>query len=141
MTPIPQTPDQIRIKVRQRFETMGREAFRAQLATMDSYSAERLSDPQRLIRAAEVVESTGIPLSVWKTRPKVGAISPPNLQKVLLLPPRAQIYERCDQRQRDIFIRGGIREAEEILKLDLDPSLPAMKALGLPYIMEYLNRQ
>ena len=139
LTPIPQTPDQIRIEVRQRFATMGREAFRAQLATRDPCSAERFNDPQRLIRAAEVVESTGVPLSIWKTRPKVGAISPPNLQKVLLLPPRTQIYERCDQRQRNIVIGGGIREAEEILKLSLDPSLPAMKALGLPYIMEYLK--
>ena len=67
---IPAVPVDIRSRVQARRDEIGAEAFFAELRTRDPESAARLraSDTQRTLRAYEVFEATGRPLSSWQQR-------------------------------------------------------------------------
>jgi tRNA dimethylallyltransferase len=67
LSPIPDIPDDIRADVRAR----KREDVYADLQTRDPVMAARLKpgDTQRILRAMEVLESTGESLSVWQSIP------------------------------------------------------------------------
>ncbi|MEM7269417.1 MAG: tRNA dimethylallyltransferase, partial [Pseudomonadota bacterium] len=49
------------------------------------------------------------------------------------------LYERCDRRFELMLEQGALEEAEEMMARDLDPLLPAMKALGAPELFAYLR--
>ena len=54
---------------------------------------------------------------------------------------RAELYRRCDLRVDAMIAAGAIAEARSIAGLDLDPKLPAMRAVGLrPFIENALGR-
>src|SRR4051812_44828292 len=68
LSPIPDVPDEVRAAVRTRFEKVGRETFFAELTARDPETAANLraSDTQRILRAADVLEATGVSLSEWR---------------------------------------------------------------------------
>ncbi|NBB82490.1 MAG: tRNA (adenosine(37)-N6)-dimethylallyltransferase MiaA, partial [Alphaproteobacteria bacterium] len=108
--------------------------FRAELADRDPETAARLSDNdrQRLIRAAEVVAATGRPIAEWQRGRTL--TPPPGLafDVIALIPPRPALYAACDGRFEVMMATGAVEEVEALDALGLDPSLPAMKALGVP---------
>src|SRR5882672_1584654 len=110
LSPIPSVPPEVRASVRQRFETLGREAFFADFAARDPATAANLkvSDTQRLMRAARFVVS----------------------------PPREILSERIDRRFTAMVHNGALAEASVLQ--GLDASLPAAKALGLPQLWRHL---
>ena len=95
-------------------------------------------DSQRLIRAWEVLQDTGQPLSTWQERP---AEPPEDIDffTITVLPERASLYRSCDGRFEKMLERGALQEVEALMALDLDPALPAMKALGVPQLIEFIN--
>ncbi|MGI9400854.1 MAG: tRNA (adenosine(37)-N6)-dimethylallyltransferase MiaA, partial [Rhizobiaceae bacterium] len=105
-----------------------------ELARRDKAGAEKLrpSDIQRLVRALEVFDNTGIPLSQWQKR----RLEPPvledvNLLKVIVEPPRAELHKRIAGRFDAMIEAGAIQEVEKLLSLELADELPAMKAIGV----------
>jgi len=72
LSPVPTANLEARAKATTLYDEMGGEAFRDALALRDPIIATRLmaGDRQRLIRAWEVVEATGTPLSAWQALPK-----------------------------------------------------------------------
>ena len=53
--------------------------------------------------------------------------------------PRDWLRDRCDQRLVEMFDGGAIDEAEALLARNLDPDLPAMRAIGVPQIAAFLR--
>ena len=119
----------------------GNDIIHARLAEQDPEMAEKLNvgDTQRLLRALEVVEQTGIPLGTWhKKAPEGPVLSCPRLW-LALTPDREWLYERCNRRLDQMIRDGGaIEEVKAVLARNLDPALPAMKALGVPEIADFL---
>ena len=119
------------------------------LPTADAYNALQREDPARgallaprdsarIARALEVVRSTGRPLGDWQ-RELTGGIGPSvTLHPVVLLPPRDWLYARCDQRFAQMLERGALVEVEALLARQLDPDLPAMRAIGVTEIATLL---
>lgn len=140
LSPIPDIPDAVRTEARALFEQMGNDAFHALLATKDPVIAERLhpGNSQRLVRAWEVVQATGRPLSDWQDEPAEGVLDAA-FYTVAITPERQALYEGCDRRFRLMIEQGALEEVEAILALNLDPALPAMKALGVPELGAYLQ--
>ena len=68
LSPVPEIHAQLRVEARQTFEQMGPEKFHALLAERDPVMAARLApgDGQRVVRAYEVIESTGVSLAEWQ---------------------------------------------------------------------------
>jgi tRNA dimethylallyltransferase len=57
---------------------------------------------------------------------------------IALLPERDRLYTACDGRFRSMVAAGALDEARAITALGLDPSLPAMKVLGLRELAAHL---
>ncbi len=67
LAPVPDIPAEIREHWREQAETLGAEGLYRKLALLDPAMAMRLrpSDPQRVVRALEVIEATGVSLAEW----------------------------------------------------------------------------
>jgi tRNA dimethylallyltransferase len=126
-----------------------REAVRA-LPVADAYAALQTKDPvraaalnpgdtTRIARALEVVRSTGKPLAYWQEQREGGIADQITLHPAVLLPPREEIYRRCDARFTRMLDEGAIREVEALLACNLDPALPVMRAIGVPEIAALLR--
>ena len=143
IAPIPEVPPETRAKAQARRRTIGDVAFHNELATRDPEIAARLhpGDSQRVLRAWEVVEATGRPLSDWQ---RELAPAPENRFRVIVLePPREELYRDCDSRFLDMLDAGALDEVHMLgVRADaerLDPALPIFKALGYRPLAEYLN--
>ena len=139
LAPVPAVPAEVRAAARARHARLGAEAFRAELAGRDPASAARLApgDTQRLLRAWEVVEATGTPLSLWQQVRHQGTLEGP-LAGFVLAPPRRQLYAACDARFAAMVEAGAVEEVAALEALGLDESLPAMKTLGVAELRRYL---
>jgi tRNA dimethylallyltransferase len=138
---LPAVSPTVRERVRRELETVGHEAFHARLAERDPEFARRvpLGDTQRLIRAAEVVEATGRPLSAWHKDPPDRDRDGLRFFELALLPERAALYEACDRRFLEMMASGVLEEVKRLLARGLDPGLPAMKAVGVAELCRYLQ--
>ena len=138
LSPIPAVPAEVRTQNRQRFETIGRDAFFAALAARDAATAAKLrpSDTQRVLRAADVLEATGRPLSAWQSMRGESPLGGLRLARFVLSPPREVLHQRIDTRLDAMAEQGVLDEVRALV--DLDPSLPAAKALGLPQFARHL---
>lgn len=138
LAPIPAVPASLRTRARALYDRMGEAAFRTALAARDPQSAAHIKpgDRQRLMRAWEVVEATGRPLSAWQALPGQHAVA--RFITVVFLPEREALYAACDGRFDHMMAQGGLEEARAIASRRLDPALPAMKAVGLRPLLRHV---
>jgi tRNA dimethylallyltransferase len=141
LSAVPPIPNEIREDVRARLERDGVEALHSELALRDPASAERLRprDRARIARALEVVEATGRSLTDWHREGLPPLLPQAQSSAMFLAPDRDHLYARIDARF-DAMLSGGARE--EVASLagrHLDPSLPAMKAHGVPALIRHLR--
>jgi tRNA dimethylallyltransferase len=95
-------------------------------------------DAQRLIRAWEIFESTGKPLSYFQNLPRQPLVE--NIAaRIIIEPPREKLYAQCDARAEAMMGEGAVEEVRTLVARKLDPSLPVMKALGVPEITAFLS--
>ena len=140
ISPIPDIDPAFRQEASAQFDAIGGAAFRKSLAEKDPVLAARLNDGdrQRLIRGMEVVLATGTPLSRLQDIPLEGKLNA-TFTTIAIMPPRDQLYDAINQRYPMMLADGGIEEAAQLMKRGLDPSLPLMKAVGLPPVFSYLR--
>lgn len=127
---VPDIPDAIRMKWR----GAGPEVdLHAELRRRDPEMAARLrpSDPQRLMRALEVIDATGRSLADWQRATGAGLIDPAETLRVVLAPERAALRERIARRLDAMVEAGAVAEAARFAARGLGPDLPASKALGV----------
>ncbi len=137
---IPDVPVEVRDTAEQAFEAEGEAAFRSRLSTLDPQAAQRIEtgDRQRLIRAMSVAEHTGRALSDWSadTTP---LLAPESWTGMVVGPDRAALYARCDRRVESMIANGALDEVQALRARNLDPTLPAMKAVGVRELSAYLG--
>ncbi len=128
---IPPIPPDIRDAARALLDAIGVEALHARLAARDPLTASKLraTDPQRVLRAFEVFETTGRPLAQWQAEPAEPILKTAKVAAFVLDPPRADLRARIAGRFEAMLDQGGLEEAQKLE--GLDPSLPAAKLLGL----------
>ncbi len=137
---IPPVPHAVRKQLAARRAMLGAEAFFAEFAARDPQTAQRLnpSDTQRVLRASEVLEATGRPLSEWQRDRAPVPLAGLNLARFVLSPPRSELHRRIDARFDRMLAAGALEEAARLK--GLDPSLPAAKILGLRELSSVLDR-
>jgi tRNA dimethylallyltransferase len=104
------------------------------LADPDYYAEVDINNPQRVIRALEVFESTGQPFSSF--RKADNNQRPFNIVKIALDMPREQLYNRINQRV-DMMIQQGL--LEEVKSLIPYRHLNALNTVGYTELFEHLD--
>jgi tRNA dimethylallyltransferase len=138
---VPPIPPQIRDDVRARLAGEGVEALHAELTQRDPVTAARLTprDRARVSRALEVVLATGRSLTQWHDDNTPASIDAARAAKIFLMPDRDELLRRIDVRFDAMMAAGAMDEVRTLAARNLDPSLPAMKAHGVPWLIRHLR--
>jgi tRNA dimethylallyltransferase len=142
LSPLPDIPAGIRNRWREIAENAAPGELYEELKQRDPQMAVRLEpgDTQRLTRALEVIEATGRSLLTWQQQPGK-ALLPTDTPRVVLAPPRPWLHARIAERFHLMVTSGAVEEAKALVARTLDPSLPAMKAIGVRELSEAASGQ
>jgi len=142
---LPGADPEIRAALTAEFEQQGGARLHAELAALDPVAAAKIhpNNPQRLLRALEVVRVTGRPLSAqWQELNRPGAVErlDAKVSVYAVLPDdRLKLHERIAQRF-DAMLAAGFEA--ELQRLQARPGfsreLPSMRAVGYRQGMAYL---
>ena len=142
LSPVPQIDEKVREKWRIAGQFISGPELHKELQRLDPEMARQLreSDRQRVTRALEVYESTGTSLLEWQKK-KGEPYFPRHVsfRKVLVMPERARLHERINLRFDLMIENGAMEEVKSLIARDLDPTLPVMKAIGVPHLASYLK--
>ena len=140
LAPVPDIPPEIRAHWRAEAERIGPAALHGALRARDPALAARLvpTDPQRIVRALEVIDATGVSLAEWQSGTAPAVLSPETVLKIIVAPERDTVYAAIDARFDRMLAEGALEEARALAELDLDPGLPAMRAHGVRELLGHL---
>lgn len=145
LSPIPDIDPAVRQAAEARYAEIGAAAFHEEVRALDPVSAARLKtgDTQRLQRAWQVARGTDKPLSAWNEMANVQpeALKDAHFLILALEPHRDALYAAIDRRFEAMVGDGALDEVKGVLEMGLEPSLPAMKAVGVPELAAYLRRE
>jgi tRNA dimethylallyltransferase len=138
---VPPIPASIRGRVRERLATEGVAPLYAELRRYDQEAAQRLmpGDRARVTRALEVVLATGRPLADWHRQGMPPSVDGAGAIKIFLTVERAELYRRISARFDVMLAEGALEEVRRLAARKLDPTLPAMKAHGVPWLIRHRN--
>jgi tRNA dimethylallyltransferase len=138
---VPPIPAAVRDDIRSRLGLYGVAALRAELEDLDPEMAQRLrvNDRNRISRALEVIKATGRSLSDWHREGLPPPFDISDAVKIFLKTERTALVERIEKRFGDMLAAGALDEVRALAARRLDPTLPAMKAHGVPWLIRHLN--
>jgi tRNA dimethylallyltransferase len=141
LSDIPPVPEAVRAAVRGKAEGRATPELHDELQARDPETAARLnaSDRQRILRALEVLDSTGRPLASFLSARAAPTLEPGEWAGLYLAPDRAEIGQRIDARFDAMLARGALDEVAALMKRRLDPALPVMRAHGVPRLIAHLE--
>ena len=140
---IPKIDEDIRTFWRREADRLGPGELHKVLQDKDPVMAQRLNsaDTQRVVRALEVVESTGRSLYLWQQETGPGLLDLSQTVPFVLQFERQVLYQRIDERFAQMVHQGGLEEVKALLGHGFDDGLPIMRALGVPELSNYLKGQ
>jgi tRNA dimethylallyltransferase len=141
LSPIPEVRADIREHWRAEAERRGASALHEDLARLDPIMATRLqpSDAQRIVRALEVLQSTGRSLAEWQMMRGKPVLEEPKTKRLVVGLDRAELHARADRRFESMIKSGAIEEVRALVDMQLDSGLPAMRAIGVTPISAVLD--
>ena len=127
-------------KLEEEADREGLDVLYRRLKQLDPETAQRLApaDRMRIIRALEVAESTGKPISAWQREtpsPSYQAL------RIGLNAPRPVLYERIEQRVDSMIEQGLVDEVKGLLARGYTEDLNSMQGLGYKQVVLYLKNQ
>ncbi len=149
----PPADERIRLRLHEEAERLGRDALHARLAQVDPTAASRLpvNDVRRVIRALEVWELTGQPLSAWQTQwrqdketrkqgdKETDPSAVPQSPCLWLDLPREELYDRINARVLRMFEAGLVEEVRALRRQPRPLSREAAQALGYKEVFAHLD--
>jgi len=143
---LPQLPNadpDLRVSLQHEMDEFGQAALHARLATLDPARAARIhpNDPQRIVRALEIITLTGRTASSYG---KQGASPLPyRVEKLALYPEnRAWLHDRIEERFHIMLTQGLLDEARALFaRTDLAPTLPSLRTVGYRQAGLYLSNK
>ncbi|MBQ1946462.1 MAG: tRNA (adenosine(37)-N6)-dimethylallyltransferase MiaA [Clostridia bacterium] len=129
----------IRQQLTEELSLIGPDALHDKLAQVDPASAARLhpNDTRRVIRAIEIYQLTGIPMSEHKT--PMDADSPYDFTLYAIDWPRHILHERINQRV-DIMMQDGLLdEVRSLVASGVSAQAQSMQGLGYKELLPVIN--
>lgn len=133
---LPKAKEGIRESLNKSYQDKGLSYIQSLLKELDPdyYNEVDTHNPQRIIRALEVVESTGIPFSNWRKNKKTTRDF--NVISIGLEMERALLYDRINQRVDSMMKEGLLKEAENLYPFK---HLPALQTVGYAELFDYFD--
>jgi len=127
---------QLRASLMERVEKEGISALRQDLKRLDpvSYSSIDIANIQRVVHALEITIGTGRPFSSFKTGKKKERNF--EIQKIGLIRPREELYDRINKRVDIMLEQGLLQEAQSLMAYR---NLPALNTVGYREMFQYLD--
>lgn len=140
LSPIPGIPQEVRAHWRAEAAEKGAAHVHAALAARDTDMAQRLApgDTQRIVRALEVLDATGLSLAEWQRMPRQPVLDLAATVPLVVDVERAELWRRIDARFVQMMQQGALDEVLQLEALGLDPTLPIMTALGVRPLLRHL---
>lgn len=137
---VPEVPAEAVTWAEARIAGMNREERGRLIAAEDPVMAARLKapDPQRVTRALAVLRATGRSLATFQDAPQSGLLDGWALEKIVLNPDRDVLRQRIAARFEAMLGQGAVEEVRALLARNLDPSLPALKAIGVSEVAGWM---
>ena len=126
---MPPSDRQIRERLQARLKSVGLASLTADLAKKDPVSYQRIDrdNPRRVLRALEVFEITGRPLSAFHTGPTDDSL---HAEIIVLNRARTDLYSRINLRTSKMIDEGLVEEVQVLLDAGISPDLQAMHTIG-----------
>ncbi len=141
LSDLPKADAAIRARLESELTTLGLPRLHERLTRLDPVAAGRIhaNDPQRTLRALEVIEITGRPLSELQAE-DAGAPLPYRVLKLVRAPQdRGLLHRRIEARFQSMLEAGFEAEVKRLLaRGDLSPELPSMRSVGYRQMLNYL---
>ncbi|MBE3592600.1 MAG: tRNA (adenosine(37)-N6)-dimethylallyltransferase MiaA [Thermoanaerobacter sp.] len=133
---------EFREKMKELANTYGSQYLYEKLKSVDPEAAKKIhsNDIRRIIRALEVYEFTGKPISYYQKMS--GMRLNPEYQPIMIglnFKDRQILYDRIDQRVDEMIKNNLVEEVVNLLKIGYNKDSTAMQALGYKEIVEYLK--
>jgi tRNA dimethylallyltransferase len=98
-----------------------------------------VNDRSRISRALEVMLATGRSLTDWHREGLPTLIDSNRAAKIFLACERKVLVARIETRFAAMLKAGALDEVRALVRRQLDPLLPAMKAHGVPWLIRHLK--
>ncbi|ANH82608.1 tRNA (adenosine(37)-N6)-dimethylallyltransferase MiaA [Niabella ginsenosidivorans] len=136
MDPIPSIPEELRKRIIAFYNTNGIEWLKQELQLKDPLFAARgeMQNPRRMMRALEVMESTGRSILEYQSNHKAERFF--NSLCIGLELPRAMLYERIDQRVYTMMAAGLEEEVKSLRPLR---TANALQTVGYQELFHYFD--
>lgn len=133
---MPQVQNGVREKIIHAYQQSGLVWLQDQVKKLDPdyFETVDVQNPQRLMRALEVIESTDKPFTAWQLKSK--RVLPYQVIKIGLELERDQLYARIDARM-DAMIEGEL--FEEAAKFYPQKQLNALQTVGYKEIFDFMD--
>jgi tRNA dimethylallyltransferase len=139
---LPEADPEIRQRLDQQLQEIGKQAMHERLAAVDPVAAARIhmNDPQRVQRALEVYEISGKPLTSFFQADE-GEDLPYAYTKIIIEPKqRHSLHDKIAERFKLMLAQGLIDEVEALRQRDdLDESMPSIRCVGYRQVWSYLQ--
>ncbi|MDY0151111.1 MAG: tRNA (adenosine(37)-N6)-dimethylallyltransferase MiaA [Candidatus Cloacimonas sp.] len=138
---LPELPVAIRLELKDRLINEGLDLLFKQLVELDPVFAAKISanDVQRVLRGLEIALGTGIPITEhWRQQAQSKSYK---VFRILLNPPRDELYLRINSRMQKMLKDGLIQEIAGLFKLGFTESSPGLNSLGYKEFMPYFLEQ
>lgn len=135
---LPATDPKVRAELQAELDSLGLDVLHQRLQTLDPIAAEKIHphDPQRTLRALEVLQSSGKPISSFWQKTKNTSTQYKNFA---LIPERALLHQRIERRFAEMLEHGLLEEAKTLAEHHLASDLPALKTVGYRQVLQYFN--
>ncbi len=128
---------EIRQRLKEELREQGIEAMYQRLRNCDPNTEIHPNDAFRIIRALEVFEISGKPISEYHRRHGFGD-DPYHALMIVLFTEREILYERINRRVDRMIEQGFEKEVRKLLDMGYSPKLKSMQSIGYRHICDYL---
>lgn len=138
----PKIDSQTREDLKREAKEKGADALYERLKKVDPQTASQLhpNDLFRMIRALEVYDSTGVPISFYREQHRFGE-RPYVTFKIGLEMNRERLYPRIERRVDQMLKEGFLEEVERLMEMGYGPELKPMQSLGYKQMVQFLLKE
>lgn len=141
LSSLPEADQGVRTTLSRELETRGLDALYERLGRIDPRAAQRIhpNDPQRILRALEVFEVSGVPISELQATASARRY-PGRVVKLARGPrDRSVLHDRIAARFRSMLGLGFVEEVRQLLRRPgLHPGLPSLRSVGYRQVAGFL---